>query len=196
MSDVQKTGRVRAGGLIANAITGDDDGGAAAISRPSMREPMHESSEERAARRAEEIRGHIGGLDEGTDEFYLPPDMIPDGWTYEWKRKTVMGQEDPSYLVSLRRVGWEPVPASRHPEMMPLMSPEKTIERKGMILMERPAEITAEVHRMELRKARAQVQQKQAQLGEAPAGQFERNNKGNPLAKINKNYEPIVIPDE
>ena len=157
---------------------------------------MHESSEERAAKRAAEIRGHIGSMDEGIDEFYIPPDSIQDGWTYEWKRKSVMGQEDSSYLVSLRRLGWDPVPASRHPEMMPMGSAAETIERKGMILMERPTEITEEVKRLELRKARAQVQQKQAQLGEAPAGQFERTNKGDPLAKIKKSYEPITIPDE
>jgi hypothetical protein len=196
MSDVQRTGRGRAGGLIANAITNEDEGDVGAVARQPMRETMRETSEERAARRAEEIRGHIGGLDEGTDEFYLPHDMVPDGWTYEWKRKSVMGQEDASYLVALRRVGWEPVPSSRHPEMMPMSSPDKTIERKGMILMERPSEITEEVKRLELRKARAQVQQKQAQLGEAPAGQFERTNKGNSLAKVQKSYEPIVIPDE
>jgi hypothetical protein len=199
MSEIQKTGRAR--GLIAGALASGEEAALDEIpnpkaERPAMRPDMHESSSDRAARRAEEIRGHIGGMDEGTDEFYIPPDSIPDGWTYEWKRRSVMGQEDAAYLVSLRRLGWDPVPASRHPEMMPMGSVEQAIERKGMILMERPREITEEVKRLELRKAQAQVRQKQAQLGEAPAGQFERTNKGNPLAKIQKSYEPIVIPDE
>ena len=196
MSEVQKTGRARVGGLIASAVADDDETQAAAAERPSMRPAMRESSTDRAAQRAAEIRDHIGGMDEGTDEFYIPPDAVPDGWAYEWKRRTVMGQEDVSYIVSLRRLGWEPVPASRHPEMMPMGSAERSIERKGMILMERPAEISEEVRRADLRKARAQVQNKQAQLGEAPAGQFERTNKGDPLAKLKRSYEPIVIPDE
>lgn len=200
MSDIQKTGRVRrSGGMIANAVEAEEDAdfvAAAAPERPPMRPAMHESSSDRAARRAEEIRGHIGSMDEGVDEFYIPQDAIPDGWTYEWKRKSVMGQEDAPYLVSLRRLGWDPVPAARHPDMMPMNSPAETIERKGMILMERPAEITEEVKRLELRRARAQMQQKQAQLGEAPAGQFERTNKGDSLANIKKSYSPIVIPDE
>lgn len=199
MSEVQKTGRTRPGGLIANAVAGgngEDDVRDAVPSRPPVRPEMRESSTDRAARRAEEIRGHLGGMDEGVDEFYIPKDAVPDGWTYEWKRKTVMGQEDPAYLVSLRRTGWDAVPASRHPEMMPMNSEAQTIERKGMILMERPLEITEEVRRVEQRRARAQVQQKQAQLGEAPAGQFERTNKGDPMAKIKKSYEPLAIPDE
>lgn len=201
MSEVQKTGRAR--GLISGALAGDDQTGGpvddapvAAPPRPTQRPAMHESSEDRAAKRAAEIRGHIGDMDEGVDEFYIPPDSMQDGWTYEWKRKSVMGQEDASYLVSLRRLGWEPVPAARHPEMMPMGGSAETIERKGMILMERPTEITEEVKRIEARKARAQMQQKQAQLGEAPAGHFARENKGNPLAKISKSYEPITIPDE
>jgi hypothetical protein len=195
MSEVQKTGRAR--GMIAGALADEEaNESPAAVTRPAQRPAMHETPEERAAKRAAEIRGHIGSMDEGIDEFYIPPDTVPDGWTYEWKRKSVMGQEDSSYLVSLRRLGWDPVPANRHPEMMPMGSSAETIERKGMILMERPTEITEEVKRIELRKARAQVQQKQAQLGEAPAGQFERTNKGDPLAKIKKSYEPITIPDE
>ena len=196
MSEVQKTGRARVGGLIASAVADEDETQAATSERPSMRPTMRESSVDRAAQRAAEIRGHIGGMDEGIDEFYIPPDSIPDGWTYEWKRKSVMGQEDSSYLVSLRRLGWDHVPATRHPEMMPMGSAAETIERKGMILMERPAEISEEVRRADLRKARAQVQTKQAQLGEAPVGQFERTNKGDPLAKLKRSYEPIVIPDE
>ena len=172
------------------------------MNRPELRktpsnktDPRDEAA--RAAARAAEIRADVGGnLDEGIDEFYVPPNEIPEGWTYEWKRKEVLGREDHSHQLALARMGWEPVAASRHPNMMPASVKSETIERKGMILMERPTEITEEVKRIELRKARAQVQQKQAQLGEAPAGQFERTNKGDSLAKIKKSYEPIVIPDE
>ena len=50
--------------------------------RPPMRPPMREEDPRAAAaRRAAEIRGHLGNLDEGVDKFALPP--APDGWTYE-----------------------------------------------------------------------------------------------------------------
>jgi hypothetical protein len=168
--------------------------------RPAMRPEApvaEESPRERAARKAAELRAHRDGtMDDGTDEFFVEPGVIPDGWTYEWKTKSILGAEDPAHQVKLARDGWEPVPASRHPEMMPSGYKELEITRKGMVLMERPAEISEEVRRAELRKARAQVQNKQAQLGEAPVVQFERSNKGDPLAKLKRSYEPIVIPDE
>ena len=159
--------------------------------RPSMRA---EDPRAAAARRAAQIRGHIGSLDEGTDEFKCPP--APDGWTYEWKRKTVLGQEDPAYQVHLARTGWEAVPTAAHPEMMPGMGNHPTIERKGMSLMMRPASITEEVRDIEYRKARNQVRAKEQQLSNAPDGQFERNNKDASLAKIKKSYEAIPVPKD
>lgn len=148
----------------------------------------------RAARRALELREHLGNLDQGTDEFYVDPRIIPDGWGYEWKRYTILGAQDPSYQVSLARAGWEAVPPSRHPEMMPDNYRGNTIERKGVILMERPLEIIDEVKSIEKRKARDQVVQKEQLLSGAEPGQFERDNKGAPLVRIKKSYESIPIP--
>lgn len=165
--------------------------------RKEMRPPMREEDPRtRAARRAAEIRNHVGTMDDGTDEFYIPPELIPEGWTYEWKRKTVLGQEDPAHQVALARKGWEPVPASRHPSFMPDGDQYSTIERKGMVLMERPAEVTEEARQIEQRRARLQVRQKEEQLNSAPQGQFERNNKENSLVKVKKSYESMPIPKE
>ena len=165
----------------------------AVSSQPPMRPAMRaEDPREAAARRAAQIRGHIGDLDEGTDEFSAPP--APDGWTYEWKRKTVMGQEDPAYQVALARSGWENVPTSAHPEMMPGQGNHPTIERKGMSLMMRPASISDEIRDIEYRKARNQVRVKEQQLNNAPDGTFERVNKNDGLTKIKKSYESIPVP--
>jgi hypothetical protein len=163
--------------------------------KTSIRPPMREESPaERAAKRAAEIRQHMVGDEEGADEFYVPLNYIPDGWSYEWKRHTIYNQEDPAYQVQLARDGWEPVPASRHPDMMP-SGDHPFISRKGMILMERPKEITDESRAFDLRKARAQVKAKEQQLGHAPNDQFERNH---PQArpKINKSFEPIPVPED
>lgn len=149
----------------------------------------------RAAARAAELREHLGtNLGEGVDEFYIDPAIIPDGWSYEWKRETVLGQPDPSYQVSLAHRGWEPVPASRHPELVPPGWTGAHIPRKGCLLMERPLEITNDVRAQEQRRARDQVRQKEAQLNSAPPGTFERDNKGNSMASIKKSYEAGSIP--
>jgi hypothetical protein len=166
-----------------------------APARPEMRPALRgEDPRERARQRAAAIREHNGGdLDEGTDEFYVPAHYVPDGWSYEWKRMTVMGQEDPAYQVQLAQKGWEPVPASRHPEMMPAGWPGNTIDRKGQRLFERPKEITDDARANETRRARQQVRIKEQQLTQSPDGQFGRDH---PQAqpKIRRGYEPMPIP--
>ena len=166
--------------------------------RPTMR-PDATSSEtprERAARRAAELRGHDTDLgDDGNDEYYIELGIIPDGWSYEWKTRTILGAEDPAHQVALARKGWEIVPASRHPELMPMGYQGVEITRKGMVLMERPLEITQEARDALLRKARVQMRDKEAQLTNAKSGEFDRTNKGDPLVKINKKYEAMPIPE-
>lgn len=156
--------------------------------RPAMRV---DDPRARAAARAAAVRANIGDMDEGIDEFAAP--RAPDGWTYEWKTRTVLGAEDPAAMVALARKGWEAVPSNRHPEMMPLGYKDASIERKGMVLMERPTELVDEARNIERRKAMNQVRAKEQQLREAPDGQFGRNH---PLAqpRINKAYEAMPIP--
>lgn len=161
--------------------------------RPAMRE---EDPRARAARRAAELRDHLGDEPDGTDEFYIDPHDIPDGWDYEWKAKFVMGQEQATHILALRRAGWEEVPTSRHPSYMPMGSDLPYIERKGMVLMERPKEITDEARSRELRKARLQVRHKEEQLNSAAGGQFDRSNKDQSLVNIRKSYESIPVPKE
>lgn len=169
------------------------------VPRSEMRAPVREeSSAERAKRRAAEIRGHLGGIEEGTDEFYVDPNMIPEGWSYEWKRKLLLGAEDPTYTVQLLRMGWEPVPLNRdrdHMAMMPSNWPHNTIERKGMILMERPTEVVEEARRIEQKRAKDQVRAKEQQLSGAPDGQFGRDH-AQVRPKISKSFEAMPIPEE
>lgn len=166
--------------------------------RPEMRPPLRDDDPRAAAkRRTAEILGHLGTMDEGVDEFYFSPDQIPDGWTYEWKRRTIMGQEDPAYQVALARTGWEAVPSSRHPEMMPAGWKGATIERKGMVLMQRPQEITERVEELDLRKARNQIKAKEQQLNAAPPGTMQ-SEYTNPktMPKISKSYEAMPVPKD
>jgi hypothetical protein len=167
----------------------------AKVVRPSVRPPVATTEKPRdAAARAAELRGH-SDTDSGTDEFFVEPGIIPADWSYEWKMRTVLGAEDPAHQVALQRKGWDIVPASRHPEMMPLGYTGTMIIRKGMVLMERPLVITQEARDIENRRARLQVRAKEEQLSASKPGEFERSNKGNEMTKIKKGYEAIPIPE-
>lgn len=161
--------------------------------RPNLRPSLREDPRAAAARRAAEIRGHLGNMDEGTDDFRAPPP--PDGWEYEWKRKTVLGQEDPAYQVELARMGWEPVPTSSMPEMMPGMGNHPNVERKGMTLMMRPAVISQEARIIEQKRAKNQIRAKEAQLNATPEGTMTRDDE-RVRPKIKKGYEPIPVPGD
>ena len=150
----------------------------------------------RAERRAAEIKANRGDVDlDSIDEFYIDASIIPEGWSYEWKRHTLLGREDPSYQVSLARAGWEAVPAGRHPEMMPLHSKASIIERKGMILMERPLTLTNEARDVELRRARMQVRAKEQQLASTPDGTMTRDH-ARVRPNVKKSFEPIPVPED
>lgn len=157
--------------------------------RPAMRE---DDSVLRARQRAAELREHLEGeIVDGTDEFYIDPSVIPDGWHYEWKRNTIYGAEDPSYQVALARSGWTAVPTSRHPAMMPHAANSAVITRKGQVLMEIPKEIYSERKAAEYNKARQQVRHKEAQLSGTPDGTLERTR-----PEIRKSYSQMPIPKE
>jgi hypothetical protein len=166
--------------------------------RPELRDeprPEMDSSKERAKKRAAEIRAHRSGDIETTDRFGIDPSIVPDGWTYEWKRKSIMNQEDPAYTIRLAEGGWEPVPASRHPGYMPKGN-HATIERDGMVLMERPKELTDESRDVELRRARNQVRAKEEQLGSTPAGTLPRDSDSRTRPQVKKSYEAMPVPKE
>jgi len=164
------------------------------VDRPPMRPPMREEDPRAAAaRRAAEIRSNQVD-DDGVDEFKLP--RAPDGWTYEWKTKSVMGAINHAHLTELRRQGWEEVPTARHPEEMPLGGHDPVIERKGMILMQRPTVIVDEARAIQIAKARNQVRFKEEQLSGTPEGGLGHRNHDQVKPRISKGYEPSAVPKD
>jgi len=152
--------------------------------------PHEETSQERAAKRIAELRGHNNAnIDEGTDKFATP--LPPDGWSYEWKVKSVVGYVDTAYLQKMARSGWEPVDISRHPEMM-AKGAVGAIERDGMVLCERPLEITNEIKARDLRNARAQVRAKEGQIDPKSKGGIISREDAQVAPKINKDYGTYV----
>lgn len=82
-------------------------------------------------------------------KLYVPKDKIPHGMTYSWVRESTLNEPDPDNMTDRMIRGWQPVPASRHPEMVPPPLPgyegmEVTVIRRGgLILCECP---TADVN--------------------------------------------------
>ncbi len=124
----------------------------------------------------EPVRGRRfkGGMDM-PDRFHIPPQDIPLGISYQWNNHTVFGQEDRAYSSFMEMQGWQPVPASRHPHLVPKDAPPNSpIIIAGQILMERPQELTDEALAEELAKARGEVRMKEEQLFGTPAGTLPR----------------------
>lgn len=160
-----------------------------------------ETPQERAARRTAEILEQNGGAMNGdSDDFFIEPGIIPEGWAYEWKRIAIFNAPDPAYEVSLAQAGWEAVPLKDHPSLMPRGWTGSTIERKGLRLYRRPAQIVQMVRDREKKAARSQMQGQLAKLGQTPAGQFGRVDDGGRDAESsrsvvrNHGYEAIPVP--
>jgi len=161
--------------------------------RPVMRE---EDPRALAAKRAAELRGHLGDdVVDANDKYHIDPDIIPDGWTYMWRRYAMFNKEDPSYISKLQRSGWEPVPRTRHPYLMPDNTDSNTIMLDGMVLMQCPTEIVDERRMAEAKKAKDQVRFKEQQLSGAPDGQFTRDH-DQARPKIKKSYEAMPVPEK
>jgi len=123
-------------------------------------------------------------------------DNIPPGTSYEWKRTTVYGKSDPSYDILMREQGWEPVDASRHPELV-AEGHQGAIVRDGLILMERPIELTHEAQAEDRAAAREAVSIKKQQLGETPTGTLTRDHpSARKVTGVNTTYESLPIDEE
>lgn len=124
------------------------------------------------------------------DKYAVPPDLIPDGMSWEWKTESVYGQTDSSYMAFMREQGWEPVMADRYPGVFMEDSYHGAIRRDGLLLMERPVELTREAMAEERLAARDAIRIKEAQLHGAPEGQFQRHRAdGSPTVSINRTVE-------
>ena len=160
------------------------------IAATDEREPQHEElhAEPRRTRRRKATVNE--------DMFYIPVDEIPEGSSYEWKRFSVNGQEDPFYIAQMREQGWEPVDPKRHPNWVPPGYSQPNIIKGGQILMERPQHLTDEARAESRVLAKKQVREAEQRLGLTPNGELTRNHPG-VAPKVTKEYvRPMTIQDE
>ncbi len=120
------------------------------------------------------------------DKFYYDRRLQPEDMAYEWKRWSILGKEDRTYIAKLLRRGWKFVPASRHPETAGDGATEEMILIEGQVLMEQPLVINE--------RAKEKI------FNESIEGRkqhFERLRLENPerVFKSNKSYEAQSIPE-
>lgn len=171
--------------------------------RPGIRNgeearPGYVDHMERARQRISELRAQYGDLDEGDegdlylDRFYAE---APPGWTYEWKTHTVFNKSFPHYTNQLLRSGWAPVPASRHRELLFPEYTDESIILDGLMLMERPRELTERRRMRERIKATEQVRNSELKLSDAPPGTAPRDQHRKTQPRVGSTVGPIGIPD-
>lgn len=135
---------------------------------------------------------------QGTDRYAFDRAIIPDGWTYEWKRYSVLGQEDPGYLAELHQVGYTPVPAERHPGKFLPEGFKGNIVIGGMILMERPLDLEKEARAEDKFRADSQVHGSRQQFGLAPRARGFEGPDEHPSARRNSyvrsSVESVDVP--
>lgn len=132
------------------------------------------------------------------DKFEVPQAALDRfkaaGWTLEFKRHTLMGQEDPSYQVALGENCWEAVTTDEIPGFMP-SGHSGAIVRDGLMLMKRPAYLTEEARQEDTAAARGMIRAKEAQLGQTPPGTMTRDH-ATAAPKVGKSYERMEVPKD
>lgn len=91
------------------------------------------------------------------DPYHVPPNEIPDGWSYQWNPVTILNEEVTRMQVMNYENGWRPVAPSRHPGRWTKPGASGDIIVEGLRLEERPEELTKEALAEDTAKARQQV---------------------------------------
>ena len=123
------------------------------------------------------------------NRFKYDESRVPPGMTYQWKRISLAGQEDTENLVMMEMNGWEPVPGSRHPELMGQKATADTrIIRGGQMLVQQPTEWAQEARAMDEFEARHTLEQSIAKYHGAAKRSGGRG--------VSRNIDRIVEPIE
>lgn len=160
----------------------------------AVREPVRATEPETADTvRPKKMRTRKGGA---TDRLHVPKELIPVGMDYQWVTDSVLGQPDVQTRMNYEANGWEAVPASRHPGLFMPVGHTGEINVGGLVLMERPIELTMEAREEERQAARIprQMQERAMLSGNIPGVTLETNHpsvKANTF--INRTVEPGTI---
>lgn len=158
------------------------------------REPVHEP-----VRKADPKYSSLVEDDDNDDRLHIAKSEIPDGMDYQWVTDSILGQPAPQRRARFERKGWTPVPSPRHDGKFMPKGFQGEINVDGLVLMERPLELSVRAKQRNLMKARDQVHAKEAQLtgGDIPGVTLDTHHKSAVSKnKVNKSYEGYVPPGE
>jgi hypothetical protein len=134
------------------------------------------------------------------DRLKIAKEDIPDGMDYQWVTDSVLGQPMPQRRGRFERRGWKPVPASRHDGLFMPKGFQGEINVDGLVLMERPMELSMEARRREKMKAAEQVYVREAALRGGDLGPNVTFDTTHPSAqkvnRVSKSYERVNIPGD
>jgi len=185
MSDTHIDGRTKEGRALRAAMRAargiGPEGEEHEPIRPSTRPDSVRAAEQRAQEIMDSLEGDVGP----TSELDIPANLAPEGWEYQLKAVSVVGQENRHHLLAMKRVGWTPVPASRHPHLMPA-GYDGPIENKGLMLMEKPKILTDRSRVLEEQEARAQLRNSEERLMDVPANTGPRDVRGKPIMDVKR----------
>ena len=77
---------------------------------------------------------------------WSPPSLLPnprpeDGYGFRYVRKSMMGQEDETNMLSKQEEGWVPVRREDHPELQTSGKTTGLVEIGGLVLCKMPSEM-------------------------------------------------------
>lgn len=76
------------------------------------------------------------------NEFDIPDAVRDPSWDLYWARSTCHGKPDQANINALYDNGWRPASPKNYPRILPDQIGKESIERDGLILMERPMALT------------------------------------------------------
>jgi hypothetical protein len=137
------------------------------------------------------------------DRLRIPPEDIPEGYTFQWARTSIMGQPDDRNLRAKRAAGWTPVHrgdvGGRYDQRFEVRPGDEAITMDGtLVLMYMPTELYKKIQMRELKEARERVALKERQFrgGDLPVSLDATHPSAVQTNRITKSYERLDIPKE
>lgn len=138
--------------------------------RVQMRQPTREATRDGTfiGRNNEQLTRHrVNGI----DQFEIPPELVPQGWSYQWNAVSVYNNADltRSQNMQMYANGWRPVPADRHPGRWTPLGKSGDIVVDGQRLEERPLAMTEQAREEDIAVAKRQMRDRDQALMGGPA---------------------------
>ncbi len=137
------------------------------------------------------------------DRLHIPREMIPEGMDLQWVTDSVYGKEMSQHRSGFEKRGWTPVHQSDFDGVFDGMFLPKGVDGEikvdGLVLMARPLEISLQAKKLDKRRAREQVEIKEAawKAGDLPNVTLDsRNRAATSKNVINKSLERLEIPQD